>query len=242
MCRQTGRRKEWSYLSLESPAFGSCWFIQPANLSAGYFLTAELRTAWWTLRCLQYSPPSTRCYKTPELISNMFTGSLLWDLLTLFYLFSYVPAPFLGHASRNAVATGGEKGKDNVQQLCEWNEQLPNLTWWAHRGARKARGQAGERDGTWQTASCGSQDWQLEQPMDNRQDGITSGIFFFYPLFNLHYTKHGGHIFFLSEARFYLERFFLIVRTPRPSLKHGLHNSSNDFTKKLIKTVHAQLC
>lgn len=35
------------------------------------------------------------------------------------FFFSYIPAPFLGHASRNAVATGGEKGKDNVQQLCE---------------------------------------------------------------------------------------------------------------------------
>lgn len=117
-----------------------------------------------------------------------------------FFFFFYIPAPFLGHASRNAVATGGEKGKDNVQELCEWNEQLTNLTWWAHRDVRKARGRAGERL-HWQDRKRCSQDWQLERPMDNHQDGITSGIFF-----NLHYTKHGGHNF-LSEARFSLQRF-----------------------------------
>lgn len=82
---------------------------------------------------------------------------------------------------------------------------------WVKRAAAKldvmstSRREEGERSGRWETALTDrklcSQDWQLEQPMDNHQDGITSGIFF-----NLHYTKHGGHNF-LSEARFSLKRF-----------------------------------
>lgn len=44
---------------------------------------------------------------------------------------------------------------------------------------RKARGRAGERL-HWQTRKLCSQDWQLERPMGNHQDGITSGVFFFF--------------------------------------------------------------
>lgn len=54
-----------------------------------------------------------RCYNTRVDSKNV--NRLIAMGPTDTFFFFYIPAPFLGHASRNAVATGGEKGKDNVQ-------------------------------------------------------------------------------------------------------------------------------
>lgn len=62
-----------------------------------------------------------RCYNTRVDSKNVnrLIATRATDTFFFFFFFFYIPAPFLGHASRNAVATGGEKGKDNVQELCE---------------------------------------------------------------------------------------------------------------------------
>lgn len=59
-----------------------------------------------------------RCYNT-RVDSKNVNRLIAMRATDTFFFFFYIPAPFLGHASRNAVATGGEKGKDNVQELCE---------------------------------------------------------------------------------------------------------------------------
>lgn len=53
-----------------------------------------------------------RCYNTRVDSKNVNRLIAMRPTDTFFF---YIPAPFLGHASRNAVATGREKGKDNVQ-------------------------------------------------------------------------------------------------------------------------------
>lgn len=88
--------------------------------------------------------------------------------------------------------------------LCEWTGQLPNLTWWAHRGMRKARGRAGERALT----DCSL----LTRLTTLATNGLLARRNNFRDLFfYLNYTKHGGHSF-LTKARFYFIALHKLVR------------------------------
>lgn len=164
--------------------------IRPANLS----VHVELKGVHLFAICHSHCLDAT----TPELIRKMSTGSLPWDLLILFFFLHTCPFSWTCLQKRSGYWRRERQGQCSVIM-------------WVKRAAAKldvmstSRREEGERSGRWETALTDrklcSQDWQLEQPMDNHQDGITSGIFF-----NLHYTKHGGHNF-LSEARFSLKRF-----------------------------------
>lgn len=132
----------------------------------------------------------------------------------------YIPAPFLGHASRHSVATDKEKGRAMFSDFM-----------WVNRAAAKldvmstSRHEEGARSGWGERAvtDCSL----LTRLTTLATNGLLARRNNFRDLFYLNYTKHGGHSF-LTKARFFLIALHKPVRAS--------HVVSN---KEWVKTIAA---